>query len=291
MQETRRDSQSGDVVVPINYFPATGIPIPKSAWKTPFLDDHNEHTRYMLIRDARTSGKTFDLDTNGFTFVTLPPKDRVTRESTEEEVKREYYPEVEEIVKKLTGATTAHVFNHVIRAHTSPSEKGILDPKGRWQDIPSGHPHVDYAGSPSAIAGTQLELSLPPHISTLFTSSRRFAFLGAWRPLKPVRRDPLAVCDATSVPDSDYQIRQREFSRTGIKSENYVMSHGEQGRQVHQWWYLSHMMPDEMVVFKGFDTERGKPGWRCPHTAFRVPGTEGEEARESIEVRVVVFWE
>lgn len=51
------------------------------------------------------------------------------------------------------------------------------------------------------------------------------------------------------------------------------------------------MMPDEMVVFKGFDTERGKPGWRCPHTAFRVPGTEGEEARESIEVRAVVFWE
>ena len=101
MQETRQKLHSGDVVAPINYFPATGIPIPKSAWKTPFLDDHNEHTRSMLIRDVRTSGRSFDLDTNGFTFVTLPPKDRVSRASTEEEVKCEYYPEVEELVKKL----------------------------------------------------------------------------------------------------------------------------------------------------------------------------------------------
>jgi hypothetical protein len=101
MKETQQDLHSGDVVAHINYFPATGIPIPKSAWKTPFLDDHNEHTRSMLIRDVRTSGRTFDLDTNGFTFVTLPWKDRVTRESTDDEVKREYYPEVEELVKKL----------------------------------------------------------------------------------------------------------------------------------------------------------------------------------------------
>lgn len=101
MQETQQGLHSGDVVAPINYFPATGIPITKSAWKTPFLDDHNEHTRSMLIRDVRTSNRNFDLDTNGFTFVTLPQKDRVSRESTDEQVNREYYPEVEELVKKL----------------------------------------------------------------------------------------------------------------------------------------------------------------------------------------------
>ena len=190
-----------------------------------------------------------------------------------------------------TGATTAYGFNHVMRAHSSPNEKGILDSKGRWQDIPSGHPHVDYAGSASAMAGTQIELDLPPHISALFPSSRRFAFLGAWRPLKTVRKDPLAVCDAATVPDSDYQIRQREFSRTGNKSENYVMSHGEQARQVHEWWYMSEMQPWEMVVFKGYDTERALPGWRCPHTAFRLPGSEREAPRESIETRSVAFWE
>jgi hypothetical protein len=93
-----------------------------------------------------------------------------------------------------------------MRAHSSPSSKGIQDAQGRWQDVPSGHPHVDYSGSPSALAGTIAELNLPPHITALFGTSSRFAFLGMWRPLKTVKRDPLAVCNATSVGDGDYQV-------------------------------------------------------------------------------------
>lgn len=172
-----------------------------------------------------------------------------------------------------TGASAAHVFNNVMRAHSSPPEKGIQDSKGRWQDIPSGHPHVDYAGNSTAIEGTKRELNLPPHISQLFETCSRFAFLGAWRPLKTVHKDPLAVCDATTVPDPDYQVRLREFSRTGIKSANYVMSHAEKEQQ-HQWYYMSEMRPDEIVVFKGFDTKRDEAGWRCPHT---VGGTNFAE--------------
>ncbi|CAE7023807.1 hypothetical protein PTNB73_02150 [Pyrenophora teres f. teres] len=152
-------------------------------------------------------------------FVQLPEKkDRVSRDDDEQTVKREYYPELEDIAKKITGASTAHVFNHVMRAHSSPSEKGIQDSKGRWQDIPSGHPHVDYAGSDHAIEGTKLELNFPPHISRLFDTSTRFAFLGAWRPLKTVRKDPLAVCDATTVPDYDYQGSEEEPPRESIEA-------------------------------------------------------------------------
>lgn len=319
----QQDPHSTDVIANINYFPATGIPIPKSEWKVKYLEDRDEYTRSMLIRDVRRANKTFDLDVIGFTFVTLPRKERVGRHSSEEDVKREYYPELEEVIKKLyvpiqtslitdikisaykantprTGASTVHVFNHVIRAHTSPSQKGIQDAQGRWQDIPSGHPHVDYAGSASALSGTLTELSLPPNIHALFTTSTRYAFLNCWRPLKTVRRDPLAVCDATTVPDSDYQIRLREFSRTGNRSENYVLSCGalekEEGidmgdRKMHEWWYMSGMQPWEMVVFKGLDSKREEKGWRCPHTAFRVEGSEGEEPRESMEARVVAFWE
>ena len=115
-----------------------------------------------------------------------------------------------------------------------------------------------------------------------------------------MRRDPLAVCDADTVLESDYQVREREFSRTGNRSENYVLScgalEGKKGTdmcegQGHEWWYMSGMQPWEMVVFKGLDSKREERGWRCPHTAFRVEGSEGEEARESIEARVVAFWE
>ncbi|KAH5418594.1 hypothetical protein HBI23_153660 [Parastagonospora nodorum] len=283
-------SNDGDVVADINYFPATGKPISKASWKPRYLGEPDQFTRSMTIRDARGKEEDFDLNMKGFTFIRLPPASRVTREDDEETVKRSYYPELEEIAKKLTGASKAHVFNHVMRAHTSPASKGIQDAQGRWQDIPAGHPHVDYADTSGAMLGTRAELNLPLSIDTLFDTSSRYAFLGMWRPLKTVRRDPLAVCDATIVPDKDYQVRLREFSRTGIKSANYVMSHADE-KDTHEWWYLSQMQPDEMVVFKGFDTKQDLPGWRCPHTAFRVKGSEKEEARESVEARVICFWD
>ncbi|KAF1956449.1 hypothetical protein CC80DRAFT_446388 [Byssothecium circinans] len=290
MGNPSRDPPSSDIVADINYFPALGTPIPTSAWKARYLGQSDEFTRPMIIRDVRTTDKKFDLDVHGFQFVRLPPKTRVSSKDSEETVKHEYYPELEDVAKKLTGASTIHVFNHVFRAHSSPSERGILDAQGRWQDIPSGHPHVDYAGTPSAISGTKAELNLPPHIARLFASSSRFAFLGAWRPLKTVRRDPLAVCDATTVPEEDFQVREREFSRTRIKSANYVMSHVKE-EQEHEWWYMSEMQPSEMVVFKGFDTKQDLPGWRCPHTAFTLEGSKAEEPRESVEARIVCFWE
>jgi hypothetical protein len=97
----KQDSKSGDVVADINYFPALGTPMPKSAWKTRYLDENDEFTRPMIIRDVRTSNKNFNLDTHGFEFVQLLPKQRVSRNDDEETVKREYYPELEYIAKRL----------------------------------------------------------------------------------------------------------------------------------------------------------------------------------------------
>lgn len=120
-----------------------------------------------------------------------------------------------------------------------------------------------------------------------------------------VRRDPLAVANAATVPAADYRIRARVFRRTGVRSGNYVLSYGgdrqeeerkgddglEGGQGNHQWYYMSAMRESEIVVFKGFDTKQDLPGWRCPHTAFVVEGTEALPPRESIEVRAVCFWD
>lgn len=189
-----------------------------------------------------------------------------------------------------TGATTVHIFNHCIRQCIDRSKQGSLDTHGRVQAFPSGYPHVDYAGSASEVQGSLEELQFPPPIAAKLTSASRFAFVNAWRPLKPIERDPLAVADATTVPYSDYQIRERKFRRTGIRSGNYVMSHAAE-EQTHRWYYMKNMQPDEMVVFKGMDTDRRLPGWRCPHTAFAIGDTEGLPPRESIEVRAVCLWE
>lgn len=101
MLEACEYSHAGDVIAEINYFPATGKPIPVSQWKTRYLDSRDDFTRSMAIHDVRISDKRFDLDTNGFRFVQLPPKKRISRDDDEETVKREYYPELEDLAKRL----------------------------------------------------------------------------------------------------------------------------------------------------------------------------------------------
>lgn len=94
----------GDVVADINYFPASAVPIPTTAWRKRYLGVGDEHTRSMTIHDVRHTQQTFDLDTNGFTFVKLSSKQRVDNSSTEEEIRQLYYPELVELAKSLYAA-------------------------------------------------------------------------------------------------------------------------------------------------------------------------------------------
>lgn len=61
----------------------------------------------------------------------------------------------------------------------------------------------------------------------------------------------------------------------------------------HKWYYVSDMQPDECLLIKIFDTQSGKAGISggVPHTSFHLPGTEEYEARNSIEMRCLVFYD
>lgn len=52
----------------------------------------------MTFHNARGKEDSFELDKNGFEIVTLPDKERDI--STDDRIKDEFYPEVEEIIKK-----------------------------------------------------------------------------------------------------------------------------------------------------------------------------------------------
>lgn len=107
MHDSGREPQSGDIVADVGYFPALGTPIPKSSWRTRYLGDRDKYTRPMVIHDVRTSEKQFDLDSNGFQFMQLYQKKRVSRDDDEETVKRDYYPELEELAKQLFAPSSA----------------------------------------------------------------------------------------------------------------------------------------------------------------------------------------
>jgi hypothetical protein len=95
----RTDSTPRDVRADINYFSVTEKVIQTNDWKPRYLGVRDEGTRTMTIHDARSGGGPFNLDTNGFTFLKLPAKERSTE--NDEVIQREYYPELEVVLKTL----------------------------------------------------------------------------------------------------------------------------------------------------------------------------------------------
>ena len=69
--------------------------------------------RVTSIKDARANALKFSLDQNGFSF--HQHRTGVVDFLDESQVKGLYYPEVEELVKEVTGAKKIHIFDHTIR--------------------------------------------------------------------------------------------------------------------------------------------------------------------------------
>lgn len=61
----------------------------------------------------------------------------------------------------------------------------------------------------------------------------------------------------------------------------------------HEWYWCSEMQPEEAWLIKIFDSEAGKNGIAdgTLHTSFVLPGTEQLPARNSYEIRNLVFYD
>ena len=77
-----------------------------------------------LVHDVRGREAEFSLDKNGFQYVHWPS---VEKDFTDDEViKAKYYPEVERILKQVTGAKRVYIFDHTIR---------YAPPTSRWGPV------------------------------------------------------------------------------------------------------------------------------------------------------------
>src|SRR5262245_53957963 len=91
---------TGNKPVSYNYDPPPGVPRRSGEFA--------EHT--VAVRDARPLIPVLSLDREGFQLVRHDTKVRDFYD--EDELKRVYYPEVEALVKKHTGAVRVHIFDH-----------------------------------------------------------------------------------------------------------------------------------------------------------------------------------
>jgi hypothetical protein len=193
----------------------------------------------------------------------------------EEEIKRVYYPEMVELVKRESGAKRVVVFDHTLRT----ADDALREEKKIREVVRRAHnDYTEWSGP------QRLRDVLPDEADELM--KRRFAIIQVWRPIRhPVETHPLAIADARSVAFKDFVISERRYpNRIG---QTYAVIYNPK----HDWYWFPLMRRDEALVFKVYDSDKsGRARWTA-HTAFDDPTSPpSARPRESIEIRTLAFF-
>ncbi len=261
----------------LNYFVDTEEKPANYAYKSPLgiplqSGQYTHHT--VPIRDGRAILDQLSLDQQG--FMLTGHESKVVNFFDPQEVQAVYYPEVEQLVKDVTGAVKVVVFDHNVRSApmAERGENGALKPMLLV--------HNDY----TVRSGPQRVRDLLEAEEAEVRLLHRFAQINVWRPIRgPVEKSPLALCDAQSMAQEDFvAAEQRYRDRTG---EIYRVTFNPAQR----WFYFPHMQKNEVLLIKGYDSlEDGRARFTA-HTGFEDPTSPPDApARESIEARTLVFF-
>ena len=235
--------------------------------------DHDNSTfklepHTVPIRDARARARDLSFENNGFTLIKHHTDVDVFDRA---QVEGRYYAEAQQIIRTLTGASEVLVFIDVIRSEVR--DEGAE---------PANNAHIDF-DEPS-LHGL-IRMLRPDDADRLI--GRHFVNINLWRPVRPVERMPLAVCDASSVARGDLirtLIGEREESPAG-QLAGFNLAYNPNQR----WYYYPDMQPDEVLAFRLFDSEMDRPHLTA-HTAFEDPNSRpGAPTRLSHEVRTIAF--
>ncbi|KAF8272178.1 hypothetical protein EI94DRAFT_1777004 [Lactarius quietus] len=227
-----------------------------------------------VVHDVRGKEDTVSLETTGFEFVRHVSEEKLFVD--EEAIRAGYYKEVEEIVKKHTGAKRILIFDHTIRRPLNKEGQ----PNAPQQRGPVTRVHVDQT---YAAGLARVRRHAPEDADRLLKG--RVRIINVWRPIgNPVAHHPLAVADWRSLnPEKDLVATRR------ISEDREGATFSVRHNPSHQWYYLSGQTPDEVTLIKCFDSNESKARL-TPHTAF-LDSTSPKDApeRQSIEVRCLVF--
>src|SRR5213080_3005771 len=155
--------------------------------------------RAVAIRDGRPLRDEFDLEVTGFEFV--EHKTQVRDFFDADELKSVYYPEVEALVKKVSGAKRVVVVDHTLRSGDEAEREAKLV---REPVLSAHNDYTEWSGPQRVkeVMGGEAERLL----------GRRFAIIQVWRAIrKPIQANPLAILDARSLVPEDLLAAERRY--------------------------------------------------------------------------------
>lgn len=227
----------------------------------------------VRIQDARPLVDELTLDREG--LILVHSETAVKDFLDDEEVEATYYPEVEAMMKDVTGATKVVVFDHTVRIQDEAKSRA----KGVREPVRVAHNDYTPKSGPQRVRDL-----LPDEAEDLLKG--RYAVINVWRPIKgPVEAMPIAVADAQSMGPDDFIATDLVYAdRVG---EIYDVAYNPDQR----WYYFPQMGRDEALLLKCYDSKEDGRARFTAHTAFEDPTSPEDAApRESIEIRTLVFF-
>ena len=225
----------------------------------------------VRIRNGREVAGRLSLDREG--FVLTRHETAVSNFYDPEEVRAVYYPELETLLKRVTGAARVAVFDHVVRNPQMAEQKRA--------GAPIRFVHNDYT---FMSAPRRVRTHLPDEAAELL--KHRFAEFNVWRPIRgPLQDTPLAVCDAGTISPADVVVADLVYPDWTGETWGFLFNPN------HRWFYFPNLQRNEAIVLKCYDSMEDGRARFTAHSAFDDPTSPVDRIpRESIESRALVFW-
>ncbi|MEK9903780.1 MAG: CmcJ/NvfI family oxidoreductase [Rhodospirillales bacterium] len=232
----------------------------------------NTSRQPIKVHDARPGLLNGDitLDGSGFTLAKLHHEIKDFRDI--EATAQAYYPAVEELVVRVSGAKKAFVRDHLVRTEVP------ID----FNDGYARFVHCDY------------NMKRLKEMSEAVLSARGiepqknwiYAWFNTWQPFdNPAINNPLAFIDWRSLPEDDVI----DYFYTGRNRDSLVAA--PVYNPDHVWRYVPSMKTDEILVFKQMDGRRNTSVY-CPHTSFdNTSAPDNAPPRRSVETRLLAVFE
>ncbi len=227
----------------------------------------------VTVHDLRPEIDALAFDRNG--FVVAHGASAAARLADPAARMADYGREAEALVAGLTGAKRVISFGGMYRSDAPDSADG---------NLPAFGAHVDYGAR--TVRDFTLDHMAPEEAERHL--SGRHMLINVWRPLRPVERSPLALCDASTVSRDDLFPSEvvgglGDARRRSLFGFNLAYNPG------HRWTWLPRMQPDEAFAFRLFDSDPDAVQFTA-HTAIVDPTAPPDAApRESLEIRTIAF--
>lgn len=250
---------------------------------TPSNEDFLPLKQYVVsISAVHDERMAFRLDRHGVEIVRRPG---LLEHRPSGEDRAAYLRALEDTIAKVTGASRVISLGNGVVRRSERSTRHRRD----GTTVLGRFAHCDF--SPAPAGSTFWVEHLLPADEARERLARRYVIYNVWQCLtEPPQDTPLSFCDPASIAPDDLVGCDQVILTGDGKAICFELSlcHHNPGQR---WFYFPNLHSDELLVFKGYDSDPDQPQG-IVHAAFTDPSCPaGALPRESIDERLIAFFD